>query len=1152
MDPLLHESINSKSVLENMRNAQKNYNDIYSNLDAALQRPDNTLTVAVGVEIGDKNYTDERNTVLNAGSLGNTLQISNVAQARVAPDLSDLRSGQDLSNRLQSASSGLEHIRGNLNQIASQIKPGEDYSRNTLVQEAVGRIYEIIESTTYAGEPVFSQLTADTQEVSPLEVRQVPELTEKKYAAIQAEIMANAKGVVRDESAPALTRMPETFMLSQSNRDKVFSFPEKTPLQEIADTIADYTADPVIRPLIYLENQGSGEVELVTGEGKGTVDFGGDIRISSLDGELFSRPLDTFSAAKTETINTGSPRIVNTLVSEVNLSEDLDAGRTVGTINLARDNVVNGIDVDNMRNSNHSLSRSEQFNARLGKDRRAGDGFAVTPVDPGGSSGALTAGSELRDSARSANYEQNFDASLPGAVSEVMLLPEEESPPVSVVTGTEDTVSAGITDAPETTTDREIVRPVAAAARAGISPLAQNSTLEGVLEVPSTGDMIVAGGGETSTLRNNPVGGAATQLPGTGREVSTRNGQGISVPTGLGNARNPENITSDEETGRVRLAGNPDSEEEGIAAGVGARRNEVLEGEKSIVGFQNEAGANLSAAGSAIREDMTAVQAGAGALRQSGVVPDITSLQRRSGLDFGTNPVRELQSISGTVPETLQFTLRGERGEMEYVVAAGVRVDTLSLAINTTAGHTGVTANAVNGQLRLAGFSPVEARENPAVEAADMGLAAVNSGTPLSLTADSTLQNSSGGALGDGGGTGAESSPSAVGLSDLNRGISLNNLGLVAGARQNYTVASFAQEDSPQELQDNPQLARQVLSNAYRYLGTLENNLDSLRSLNERNTYEALERVGRKALDGTEPAIGSVGESEAVLNNITVGMNNVVSAGGGGGLGERPGATFNLLSNITDSQIMRDTGVYAGVETENGGTYLQQRLADYQVGFEYAAAAETTKDTAESAAAAGALVSAQEYFEPAEAPVFDRFEESMRQARERVEELRVLNERRDYRSENFQEAVTRAEERYYANIENAKQTLREAGREYEQELYGENLLAEQAVAQLSEQQTVALEVRSAPAADSVIPAEPRRLEPSAEQAMAAIRALQSAVAAGGQGAGALNPPAEESQRVIFPEQPVESGNVMDSLTTREPVAVTSSAMGDMPAPSGVC
>ena len=57
----------------------------------------------------------------------------------------------------------------------------------------------------------------------------------------------------------------------------------------------------------------------------------------------------------------------------------------------------------------------------------------------------------------------------------------------------------------------------------------------------------------------------------------------------------------------------------------------------------------------------------------------------------GVNPVRELEELEGVVNRTMSFTLRGDRGEMDFVIASGVRVDALSLAINVTSAATGVS-----------------------------------------------------------------------------------------------------------------------------------------------------------------------------------------------------------------------------------------------------------------------------------------------------------------------------------------------------------------------------------------------------------------------------------------------------------------------------
>ena len=1160
MDPLLHESINRGSVLENMRNAQKNYNDIYSNLDVSLVQPEHTITVGVGVDIGQKDYTADRSLTLNTSERDNSLRISNVAQARVAPDLSDLRSGQDLHNRLQSVSAGLTDIRGNLNQIASQIKPGEDYSRNTLVQEAVGRIYDIIESTTYAGKPVFSALDGREQEVSPLQVRQVPELTEKKYASVQAEIIANAKGVIEDDEGTLLTRNSETFLLTQSNRNKVFSFPESTPLKDIAETISDYTESPVIRPLIYVENQGNGEASVITGEGTGPVAFASDIRVSAIDGELFSRPLDSYTEFARDDADTVSTSLVSSEKSSVTMGEDLGAGRITGTINLARDNVVNGVDVDNMRSSNHSLTRSEQFNQRLQEDRVAGDGFAVTPVDPGGSSGSLTAGSELSEAARSTTYQQNFDASLPGIASAVQPVSEGEN----LVLDTGSVTIGGV------------IAPMGGAeAGGGESEYTENGLLQ-VGDVGLAGQQ--PGGASVADTGFGGVGSDARIISNSGTDLSMQfdltgvaggnmqigglesgdNTRGAETGSPIQSASSQVGITGEsgnvaesrETVNAVISASTTESE----APGAESRSGNYSQAEVSdttMLGRSEERERPTAALG-ANREITGDAENGGKPAGRGLEVGGVSEFLERGGFNFGTNPVDELKSINGIVPQTLQFTLQGDIGEMDYVVAAGVRVDTLSLAINTTAGYTGVTANAVNGQLSLAGFSPLAEVENPATGAAeDTGLN--RAATYSRMEGQRAIgSNYSELPVGNSSGTVRAADIGTVGLSDLNQEISLNNLGLVAEFGQSYSVSSFVEQDSVPELRDRPQLARQVLSNAYRYLDTLENNIDSLSSLNERNTYDALERIGGKTLGAGDVGILSAGESEGVLNSITVGINNTVSAGGGEGFGGRPGASLNLLSNITVARMVENSAGYGDL----GDTYLQQRLAESHTGFELEAVtgAGESENTEGGIANSPALISAHEYFaqEQEEGAGFARFEESMLLARDRVEDLRIINERRDYRSDNFEESVLRAEERYFANIERAKQTLREIGREYEQELYSENILEDRAVDSMLSQAAVNLAPQPTLERENMEAAVPNPdRESVVEQAAAAVQALQSAVAGNQSGDLSQVSPAVENMtgEDTPPARVAESGAAMDSLTTREPVAVTSSAMRSAPPPS---
>ena len=212
MDALINDGINSNSVLENTRNAQKQY-DVYSALDASIVSPDMALSVGVDVEIGEKS-DDERKTILtglNAGS--NILSISNSTQAKVAPDLKELQSGQDINNRLQLVSSGLDNIKSSIDQLASQIKQGEDYSKNTVVQEAFGQINDIIENSRYAGKPIFTAL-ADKYSISAFDEATVSGFTGEKYSAIQSTILASADSVAQNHGGITVTKTAETFVIA--------------------------------------------------------------------------------------------------------------------------------------------------------------------------------------------------------------------------------------------------------------------------------------------------------------------------------------------------------------------------------------------------------------------------------------------------------------------------------------------------------------------------------------------------------------------------------------------------------------------------------------------------------------------------------------------------------------------------------------------------------------------------------------------------------------------------------------------------------------------------------------------------------------------------------------------------------------------------
>ncbi len=1147
MDTLLNEGINSNSVLENAKSAQKYYNDVYSTLDVSLLHPARDLTVGVEVQIGDKDYDETQSKTSVVSGIASNINIANVAQARVAPDLSDLRQGQEFNNHLQAAGSGIAEIRDNLDLLATQIQPDENYAENEVVQEAVTRIREIVESSTYAGKPVFVSLEDNTA-LSAIDIADVGELTEKKYAEIQGTIIANAERVALDNNNVAMTKGSETFILTQSNSNKVFSFPESTPLDEINNVIADFSEDSSIHPLIYFDASGTGEPEVVTGEGQGPVKFAGSLSIASLDGELFSVPLQSYAQESATGYSTRDGRVVETDSSSMSMEDDLGENRVAGTINLAEDNVVAGVDIDNMRSSNHTLSRSERFNQRLAEDRKAGDGFAVTPLNPGESSGVLTAGG----TAESDSTQSDYDARIADEIQDV----PDEIQDENFADDAENSLSPAFAAA-VTASDDTGLRTVFGTADS--SNEEQTTVMERI--VPRRGDENAE---DFLTISDDELASGVITEPAAVQD----NNNNESLTADLSAGTNTLSYEIQVKSSTANSSENDNTGVQDIAAagtdGTDSRGATSTQIQASAVSAQKQSTTEDSAVSTADSTTNTADTATTEA-ETAAVETENSEIESNAEdeIDYGkarfigTNPVKELENIEGTVAETLLFTLRGNRGELDYVVSAGVSVDVLSLAINTTTNFTGVTANTANGRISLVGASSLlESLRLSAISAASAYAASSNNenGNSASDFADSSEQDVLDLLISTEEDTETESDAGEVTNKSLfSSRVNMADLGFTQSENGTFTLEDFAAASTPEELSSEPQLARQVIANSYRYIDTVQNNLDSINSLNIRNTYDALQRVSTNILDNSVEDVQTASDAETVLNNIAVGINNIVSINGGRGLSDNTVVSFNLLSNIDFGSTVNQPGAevtVTGSENNMFGT-----LADYQ----YTATVNETTG-GQNANSDYAALNAYAYSVAAvqsdnmqvrgieEEDSLVRFDDMLAQAQESITEIQRINEEGLQRREDSRENIRRAEERYFTAIENAKDTIREYGRKYESEDYERNTVREEASERVG---AVQERINSVSETDYTALSETLQNLGNVETAVVENQAVSDTGNVYSSSAADINTEPVNvawdadsmSKDVTADNSLIETAPVMDSLTTREPVAVTASTAG---------
>lgn len=1145
----INDSINSNSLLENTRNAQKQYADLYSTLDSSLMSPAKPLTLGVEVEIGEQSDESNNTSISRLTATTSPISISNQTQAKIAPDLSGLRSGQDLHNQLGSVSEGLKEIRSSVDRIATEIQPGEDYTKNDSVQDALGQIQDIIRSTTYAGKPVFSD-NSEKEYTSAVEIASVPELTEKQYASIQSTIMANAENVAENNAGNTITKGSETFIISQSNNDKVFSFPEETTLDKINETISDYTQDPKIYPLIYFEKDDTGSMTLTTGEGKGPVEFGAAVKLTSLDGELFSMPLDSYSRESTGEFHQRDGRVVEGEKSDLKLTEELGEYRAVGTINLADDNVEDGVDTDHMRTSNHTLTRSEKFNERLGEDRRNGDGFAVTPVDPGGSSGSLTAGSELRDSSRSTNYSGNFDATATQNSGDVMLLPKENStePYVTMaereagVNGSEslDQLSKKMEslgadeNVPERPERYRTMLEIQNGALGGetlneLSKISQQVS-GNVTQEDTPQEREFASREEASRMSGEDGAAEAFRTIPDNSEIS-RNMRSVAEGEGIAVNENQESVT-----------GNPGLAAEGGRAR-GSEAAQEAQGE-GIVSRELRADEKYTDRDNSTLQEQLA-QEEAAENNESQFQPEMEQSPTK-GNHIGTNPTAALARIEGVVNETMAFTLQGERGSMEYVVASGVTVGALSLAINTTSDRTGVTADAANGGIRIAGALPLS-EFSMLQNAYGFSMPQMGGGNNSAEQGGGDTASAGYAALGQNGTEVAESSEelmTSLGMTGMNSGVDIGRLGSIESDGVGYSIESFADAQSQSRLSEDPQFAREIVAGAYRQIDNLQSNIDALSSLNQRNTYEALERAGQKILGGAGAEIDDSEESEEVLNTITVGMNNSVSADGGRGISGNPLASLNLLSSIPASAS-------GGARTDEGNPYLMERISGYQANGDVGVELETERLFEKEERALEGVQLREEAYLSFEA-LATRFDEEMTSARESLADLRYRNEQGADNWDEYLDFIDYKDKEFFRNIENAKDTIREAGRAAESEdgrdalagLLETELQSEQSLVEMGRglaagglASLLAVTAQEGGAGNNQEAATPLPVEMLSLQNQG-IDTIQGAELASSENT------AQTGQGNTFGVRSV----MMDSMTTRREVSVTPRAGEDAPSP----
>lgn len=962
------------------------YGRLETELAANLLTADNSSST--NLSLGDSE--DNNTSGLKAGP-SSRLSIASKPQHELTPDLSDLRKSQDLHNRLSTAVSGLNSLSTDLLQLADNL---QNHSSNNGSAKILNNIDNTISTASYNNQHVFNK--------KPVEI--LPQTYN-----IQQTIIASKESVSDNGEGEYLTKGNEAFILANSKSRTLYSFPSQTPLEEINQTISDYTADAGIHPLFYVENQISGTPQVISKDAEGISTAKSDLTLTPIDGELFSRPIHKENPAEARI--SGSTLTVKLVEDNdnISLSESTPDNSISNTISFT-ENVTEGeIDNENVRLNNQALTRSINFNQLIDRERKQGDGFAITPEKKEQPIPPHVIEQQQREEIAAIEANKDNPGSNTTNNPDIILIPKESPTPpqASAPYVTLQEREYGIT-AQESAyqTDKIFLTAVET----------KNTDLENNRQQP-----IPVNDSESAiqpTAAISPVNQSEQSFTGFTGNSEQQQEQTTQEEQQSNNSENNQNIITTtainadnenySEINNIETPRPENNNEEG-------REEQIRSDNSSITREEAISNNNVPLLNSDRNITEAEFNSSEKSLQTSGNTPEQTANnrteERRTGI---TNPAEQLaapaasatellENINSVVRDTLNFTLRGNRGSLDYVFKAGNTNDTVALTVNATQYFTGVTATANQKNVTLQGELTGQLNEARTNTVLTQNAETVNQETPAVAVQQNNDDNQT-------------------------LTINLSELGRTEKDGEIYSLDSLSQlltENTPVTADDRESLPTEIIDNALNEITALQGNLQSLSSLNQRNVDYISQQINEKLLPESARSLtenSRPADIEQALNLVAVGISNSTSAAGGTGIGTDPLASLHLLSptpTVADNRSEPLQQQNLENITQNPTAYS---LANMEALSSYNISSINTSNHLHS----------QTDPEKEQPPIdYSAVTTELAAGREELENLQEMIRKDNTIFDNHIELVEEAADRFFQRIENAKLTIREAGREFE-------------------------------------------------------------------------------------------------------------------------
>ena len=991
--------------------------EIYNRLEADIAANLLTSGESSSTDLSLENSPESPSSGLNIRP-SSRLSISGKQQFEIAPDINDLKKSQDLHNRLQTTSEGLAAIEQHLSQLATSLNSiSFDKNKATTPQDIISQINETINGTKYNETPVFNNENSSEYSIA-------------NPRTIQEAILINKESLNQDANGKYLTKGNEAFILSSANKHTLYSFAPQTPLEEINQKISQHSEDISIHPLFYVENQPDGQPEVINHNASGTAGEKNNLTLTPIDGKLFSQPLTEQAPVNRQiSNNTISIKIVDN-DDNISLSKNISQNHISGTINLAEDTVQNQFDIEKMRDSNHALTRADKFNERINENKRQGDGFALTPEKEE---------QPISRHIRNENYREELTAiennkENPGSNTtnrnDILLMPEKiltpPPEPASYVTLQEREL--GITgEETKYQTDKIFLAAVENKNTDLKNVQSETNSILFTSDLSAKNSMVTptessqpsfTDNGNNNTRQNDTLARQQNnqlQNPGKKPWKNSEMSQNSISETLVNTAAQTYSETKINET-NTRNNPQPDLPDNQHQQIIEEELNEesndpLLNTDQGITELEltdEEAAAQLSSDREIKTTDKNNDNSNTPAVSRFASSP-------------ASSATRIIQSINGIVQNTLNFTLSGKKGSVDFVISAGNTNETVAQAINSTQNITGVTASTTQNSVTIQGEQNRQLTPAPAEDLLTQEAARLqdNMQTENNLSFSSQTQL-------------MVNNTTDLQVKEENQNeltVNLTDLGHTERNGNTYTLQSLPailnQNSQTDSNKNERPLELEVINNALNEISALQNNLRSLSSLNERNVNFVSQQINAKLLPESAAPLTDESQSadiEQALNLIAVGINNSTSADGGLGVGTDPLASLNLL---TSSPTLTNN------RTEPS---LQQNLSNIEHN-------QTAYDLANMQAVSSYnLNSAQKQFNEKEenqefstdnALIYSQLTTDLSASRMALEEINKLITENNSNFANHIAQIEQASENFFTRIENSRLTIRELGREFE-------------------------------------------------------------------------------------------------------------------------